>query len=335
MLKCGILGVGNIGKYHLKYSFEPLLKENDLLKLEACFDLCEENIMDVDCKRKYTDIDSFFEHEKGKLDFVVICLPTFVHKDISVRALRAGFDVLCEKPMALNAEDGRYMCTVAQETGKTLMIGHVLRFSNDFIYISDCIKNGKLGKVRNVKYTTYGTELPQGHNNWFRNAKLSGGPILDVHIHDTDLILWLFGKPTAVSTIAEREDGNICLDSFSSNLIYDNGMYINIQCDWKNKALRHQSGRSLRINFENGYILKDNNIFLMVDAEGNETNLNEIESVCGNSTSIFRDELKYFVDCLTTSAFPDRCPSAHSVAAVELIEAEIASAHAGGKIISI
>lgn len=333
MLKCGLLGVGSIGKTHLKDAFGTFKKYNEPVLLEACFDLCEDNLKLVDCERKYTDLDEFFEKEKGKLDFVDICLPTFMHKEISERAMNAGFDVLCEKPIALCSDDAKHMCAIASETGRKLMIAHVLRFDREFMYLYDCIKNKRLGKVRNVNYTNYGSGLPKGQNNWFSNTKLSGGAVLDIHVHDTDLILWLFGMPSWVSAVAEKTEEQISLDSFSSNLVYDNGMYISIQCDWKNKPNRHQHGRSIRINCENGYIINNecDGMFLMVDSEGTVTNLKEVCQAAGNTDSMYYTEVKYFVDCLKNNSSPDKCLPFESAMAIKLIEAEIASAEGCGK----
>ena len=159
--------------------------------------------------------------------------------------------------------------------------------------------------------------------------------MLDIHIHDTDLILWLFGKPDWVSTTAEHKNGEVCLDSFSSNMRYDNGLYISIQCDWENRFNFHQNGRFMRINCEKGYIIKTETEFFMVDSEGNEMNLKENDEIVQNTTSMYYNEVKYFVDCLANKTTPSVCCPCESAMAVKLIEAEIVSAKADGEKIKL
>lgn len=323
MIKVGILGLGNIGAFHIRNAYNAL-KEN--VKIEACFDVVEQNFERAgENIRRYTCLDEFFQQEKGRLDYVDICLPTFMHKDIAVRAMNAGFNVLCEKPMALNYNDSKEMCRVSEETGKKLMVAHVMRFSNEFNIVFEYIKNQTFGRVRNVKYSDYTTGLPEGHNNWFRNQQLSGGPIFDVHAHDIDTLLWFFGMPKALATTADRKDEQIGYDSFSTNLMYDD-MFVSINCDFGLKANKHSSGRSFRINFENGYILKDGNVFVAVDKEGNETEL-----LRGEPTDVFYNEISYYCDCLEKDEDFERCLPKHSAEVIRIIQAEIESADRNGE----
>ena len=140
MIKVGILGLGNIGAFHIRNAYNALEGKN--VKVEACFDVVEQNFERVgNGVRRYTDMDELFEKEKGNLDYIDICLPTFMHKEVAVKAMKAGFNVLCEKPMALNFEDAAEKCRVSEKTGKKLMIAHVLRFSSEFNIVFDYIKN--------------------------------------------------------------------------------------------------------------------------------------------------------------------------------------------------
>ena len=144
MIKVGLLGLGFVGKIHLFDGYNKL--DKDKVSLEACFDLSMDALSEIDCPRKYTCLDTFFENECGKLDCVDICLPTFMHSEIAIKAMKCGFHVLCEKPMALSVEDAEKMYNTSVETGKKLMIAHVLRFDEDYIRIKEFIDSEVFGK---------------------------------------------------------------------------------------------------------------------------------------------------------------------------------------------
>ena len=327
-VRVGLLGIGIIGKTHLQRGYQALMADGCDIRLEACFDLSEENLALAGNIRQYTDLDAFFAQEQGKLDYVDICLPTFMHKEVAIRAMQAGFHVLCEKPMALNPEDAQQMCATAKETGKTLMIGQVLRFMRDFRLIYDYVHNQTLGKLRNIKYTSYGTGLPAGVNGWFLNRSLSGGPIVDVHVHDIDFLTWLLGKPESVCTFANAKAADGGYYAFSTNLRYPEQVFVNIQCDWALPANVHDRGRIMRLDFEKGYLIFNpaGNLFVAVDENGTETDLSEPDKPDG-----FYEEIRYFTDCLRQGSAPEKCPPEQTALAIRLIHTEIASADRGGE----
>jgi len=324
MIKAGLLGLGTIGKIHLD-AYNRLKGENGITRLEACFDITEENMSEIEDVRKYTNLDEFFENEKGKLDYIDICLPTFMHREIAIKAMEHGFNVLCEKPMALSSKDAYKMCKASEKTGKKLMVAHVLRFSYHFNIINDYIKNETLGRIKNVKYTNYIGGLPKGHNGWFHDTKLSGGPILDFHAHDVDLLTCYFGKPEILSTVGTP-------DAFSTNLVYKEGFHANFQCDFTVSNCKHNGGRSLRLNFENGYMIKDNFTFVAVDSEGNEINLAAEKAIVDSySDDMYYNEIKYFSECIKENKPVSLCPPEESAFAIEYVEAEINSSKHSGK----
>lgn len=328
MLKVGLLGLGAIGKVHKEAAYDLFLKENGPAKIEACFDLQEENFSQFADVRTYTDLDAFFENETGRLDFVDICLPTFMHKDVAIRAMKAGFHVLCEKPMALSFADADEMCRTEKETGKTLMIAQPLRFNADLNLIYDYIQNGTLGKARSVSYFMYSGGLPKGHNNWFRNKALSGGPMFDVHVHDIDTINYLFGAPEAVGTIAAPIHPETTFNTMSSNYQYKDGLCIHLQSDWALPVNKHSPGRCMRINFEKGYIVWEKDTFVKVDNEGNIEKL-----FADEGKGMFYKEIKYFSECLLHKQRPEKCLPEDVATTMKIICSEIKSAgHYGERV---
>lgn len=327
MIKAGLLGFGFIGKVHYENGYNQF----DNIALDAVFDIDEANIKHIENARKYTNLDLFFEKEKGKLDYIDICLPTYMHKDVTIKAMEYGFNVLCEKPMALSYNDAADMVRASEKHEKKLMIAQVLRFDDDYITLKDYINSNKLGRAKNVKYTSYREGLPQGHNNWFKNTKLSGGSVFDIHIHDADMIINLFGMPKSLSTIANSEDINDGMNSFSTNMNYGNNLIVNIQCDFSMKKANHNKGRNIFINFENGYIVKNDDMFIAVDDKGNESDLTLLRKENYNPDRMYYNEILYFAESVKNNTLPNLCPPFESLDVIKTVCSEILSAKEDGK----
>jgi predicted dehydrogenase len=88
------------------------------------------------------------------------------------------------------------MIAAAQETSRTLMIAHVLRFWGEYVSLVEFVHAGKLGQPISAVATRL-SQLP-GWADWFLNPTLSGGAVLDLCVHDFDVLNWLFGAPKTV-----------------------------------------------------------------------------------------------------------------------------------------
>lgn len=328
MLKAGLIGVGTIAKAHLS-AYEQIKNEGEAVKLEAFCDIRPEQMEGLE-GRKYTDIDTFLAEEAGKLDYVDICLPTYLHAEVAVKAMRAGFHVLSEKPMARNSDEAAAMISAAKETGKTLMVAHCMRFFGANRAIKRIVDSGELGKPCSAEfYREGGSKKPMGYQNWFRNAALSGGAMLDLHVHDVDIICNLFGLPAAVSAVgASRIPGATGYDAMSVNYMYPDGFFVNAKCDWSIEHDRFNT-RGTRVNFENGYVFLDRSrgrtVFVKVDKDGVETDLMD-----QMDPNFYYNEIVYFADCLEKGVPVSQCLPEDSAKAIALVMAEMKSADQNG-----
>ena len=161
---------------------------------------------------------------KEDFEMIDICLPTYLHKEYTVRMLRAGKHVLCEKPMSLSAADCDEMIRVAKEENRKLMIGQCLRFDKPYLFFKECIEDGRFGKVKNLFMERLGAHPTWGFENWFADSSKSGGCLLDLHIHDVDMARFLLGEPKAVSALAY--DGISRWQMVNSRLLYDDVMVV-------------------------------------------------------------------------------------------------------------
>ena len=194
-MKIGIIGVGTIAAFHIE-----AYQKNPNVEVYAFCDINEKRLKAMGEKygvtRLYTDKDEMLKLEE--LDAVSVCTWNSAHAPCSIAALKAGKHVLCEKPMAMNADEARAMKQAADESGKLLMIGFVRRFGNDCAVVKDFLDNGEFGDLYFAKATYLRRHGAPG--GWFGDKSRSGGgPLIDLGVHVTDLARYLAGNPKPVS----------------------------------------------------------------------------------------------------------------------------------------
>jgi predicted dehydrogenase len=131
------------------------------------------------------------------LDLVDICAPTAAHPSLAIAALKAGKHVLCEKPMARTSAEAEEMVAAAKAAGRILMPAMPVRFWPEWAWVADAIKKQEFGRALSARFRRV-AEPPGWGAKHFGDGKLSGGALLDLHVHDTDFVQFCFGKPTAV-----------------------------------------------------------------------------------------------------------------------------------------
>lgn len=142
----------------------------------------------------------------GGFDIVDITLPTLLHPKMSIAALKAGYHVLCEKPMALELKDCDRMLAAAKTAKRQLLIAHCVRFFPENAYVRELVESGRYGKVIAADFTRFIAPpkwSPKGAD-WFFDEKKSGGVLFDVHVHDLDYIAGTFGQPKALTATFHR-----------------------------------------------------------------------------------------------------------------------------------
>lgn len=190
MVRVALVGCGTMGRVHTN-GYQLL--EN--ARLQAVCDLDEEKadaLAKASGAKRYLSFDEMLQNEA--FEVLDLCLPTYMHKEFAVRAMRAGKHVFCEKPIALNEQDAKEMVQVAREMGVKFSVGHVLRFFPPYRQAIQTISSGKIGVPKLIR-TIRNQAFPQwSWNGWYKDYSKSGGPILDLVIHDFDWILHNFGE---------------------------------------------------------------------------------------------------------------------------------------------
>jgi predicted dehydrogenase len=336
MLKVGLIGFGFMGRMHFD-NYVRLASEGAPIQLVAICDLLieelkqgkasgniatEQDVYDLTPYRLYDNIAAMLENEQ--LDIVDITLPTYLHADLACSLLERGLHVLCEKPVAASSVDGWRMANTAERMGKTLMIGQCLRFWPAYQYLKESVEDKRYGEVTGG-YFFRGSGAPKG---WFLDGGKSGGCILDMHIHDADMVHWLFGKPEKVSTLARNVIPGSGYDVVSTHYIYPDGKVLNAQADW---TLEGDFGFSMtyRVNFEGGNLVFENG-----QVKVNPNNAPGFIAELSEDMGYYR-QIKYFIESVEAGKPVSICTPESAVGTLEIIEAEMRSADEGGMLVQL
>ena len=307
MLKAVLIGIGGMGSVH--FNAYKNIKDVELTAVcDVRMDMLKEKTEGMDIKL-YSDFNEMIKAENP--DIVDICTPTYLHKKMSIAAMENGANVLCEKPMALSAEDCREVIKTAEKTGKLFMAAHVVRFMNAYIYLKNIIKNGKYGKLLRLDMKR-ASEIPRwSWENWMLDRNKSGHVVVDMMIHDIDFVQDVFGLPQDIKGV--YYDMKDMTNYASFDYIYD-GFTVSAETGWYNPDVPFAAGYFAL--FENGFVeLKDAlyDCGEKVDFDNTvttgETDIN-ISDVDG-----YDAEIACFADCVKA---PDMVTPESSAASVEL-----------------
>jgi predicted dehydrogenase len=136
-----------------------------------------------------------------EIDAVDVCLPTPLHRTAAELAFAHGKDVFLEKPLSLTLEDGEAIVSAAETSGRMLMVGLVLRFWPEYVELQRRVSGGELG--RPFALAASRLSPPADWAAWYADVAQSGGPLVDLMVHDFDQANWLLGEPRSVYARAQ------------------------------------------------------------------------------------------------------------------------------------
>jgi len=260
---------------------------------------------------------------EADVDAVSIALPTFLHPDFTVKALERGWHVLCEKPMALTLEECDRMAAAAADTGKTLVVGHCIRFWPEYVKLREIIAGGEYGAVRAATFRRMGA-APGWGDNWFADTSKSGGMALDLHIHDADFVHYVFGMPKTVTAHGAKLPGG-ALGHIVTHYDYGDNKCITAEGGW---VMTPSFGfeMSFDVALEKATICLDpsrNPSFRVCPVEG-EPFTPEVAPGDG-----YTREIEHFVNVALGKETPSVVTPGQSRETVRLVQAEVASVERG------
>ena len=244
MLKVGMVGLGGISGAHVNGWLNL-----PQAKIAAVCDIRPGQLIAPMKKTGavgYTDFDEMMSEQT--LDIVDICLPTYLHSEYAVRAMKKGCHVLCEKPAGLQIADIEREYQAARTCGVQFMIAQVLRFWPEYEFLKEAVETQRLGKMLSGHMYRLNNMPGWSWDDWMKDESRSGLVPFDLHIHDLDFIVYAFGKPKNVTHYRARTEKQDFIHA-----VYEfDGSFITCDSSWYTGG--YPFGAGVRFQFEKGVI---------------------------------------------------------------------------------
>lgn len=344
-IKVGIIGSGLIARLAHAPGYQKAG-----VTIVATADLVEERAKklaaDFDIAHTFTDYRDLLA--RPDIDAVSVCVPNYMHKEITIAALKAGKHVLCEKPMAMTVDEAKEMLVASEQSGKILMLGFNNRFRSDVQRLKKVIETGELGDIYYAK-TGYirrrGTPF-----GWFTvKDESGGGPVIDLGVHVIDMTRYLMGNPRPVSVMAStyqkfghytlmdtdawcssdvkegrRSGEEFDVEDLATALIrFENGATIVVEASWaSNIGERDSVYASLCGDKAGAQLTPELTVFSEQDGMLTDKKINTVNR---NSHA---EEIKHFVSCVENGTTPIST-ARHGVEIQQILNAIYESAKLG------
>ena len=262
MLKVGLIGCGFMGTMHAN-----CYKNLAGVEIAAVADVRREKAEEI---ASGTNAQIFGDGteliENADVDVIDICLPTYLHAKYALAAMDKVKYLFIEKPVTLTVKESEELLKKQKETGCEIQVGQVIRFWDEYVALRDIVKSGKYGKVANANFRRISPSPDWGWNNWLHDTKLSGGAGQDLHVHDIDYVLSVFGEPKKLYSVRNIiGEGN----SYVNTLLQYDESVITVEGTW-NLPASHPFQATFRVVFENAVVENDGGKFMLYTKDGAE-----------------------------------------------------------------
>ena len=191
-LKVAVIGVGSMGRNHARV-FAEIEGVNFVAVADASLELAN-SVGDKYGVSAYGNYEELLETEKPQVVSVVV--PTAMHEEVATAAMQSGADVLVEKPIASTVDEGERLIKLAENLGRRLMVGHIVRFNPAIRTLKEKLENNELGRIFQIVCRRVGP---------FPARIRDVGVVVDLAPHDIDVMRYLTGEsPTRVYAEIEQ-----------------------------------------------------------------------------------------------------------------------------------
>jgi predicted dehydrogenase len=237
VIGCGTQGEAHVEEFHGMEAVEVVaIADLDAGRLAAVGDRFE-------VPHRYADGRKLFDHD---LDLVSVCTMPNTHRDFVVGALEAGCHVLCEKPLAHNAQEALAMVAAAERAQRQLMVGFNMRYMGATTAVRQFIDEGLLGDLVCARGYMLADDVPWWGKHYME-AISGGGALNSTAVHMIDLLMWLAGSPRPLTATAsmstvfpQKRAGGAppgvteydVEDVVFGHVRFENGLWITIEGAW-------------------------------------------------------------------------------------------------------
>ncbi|HWX19525.1 MAG TPA: Gfo/Idh/MocA family oxidoreductase [Candidatus Binatia bacterium] len=257
------------------------------------------------------------------IELVDLCTPTPMHPEQAIAALKAGKHVMCEKPLARTSASAREILKVQKSGPGFLMPAMCMRFWPGWSWLKGVVEQKTYGKILAARFRRV-SEMPGwSKQGTYTGATDLGGALFDLHIHDTDFVQFLFGRPAGVfATGVIPPDGAIA--HVVTQYLYPNGPAVHAEGNW---LLAKGFDMAYTLHCERATLdfdLSRGAEAMQVTEEGQHPRVIGSEGPDG-----YGEEVRYVVECARTGQPPKVVTAEDGVSALEICEAEEKSMRTG------
>jgi UDP-N-acetyl-2-amino-2-deoxyglucuronate dehydrogenase len=200
-IQFAIVGCGRIAQRHAEHI-------SAMAHLTAVCDVKRQRADELAAKhncKAYGSIEELLAAEKS-IDVISVCSPNGLHAEHTMKGLRAGKHVLCEKPMALRAADCRRMIEESERSGKKLFVVKQNRFNPPIAALKKAVDEGRLGKIVNAQLNCFWnrSDAYYKESDWKGTIDLDGGTLFTQFSHFIDLLIWMVGDIDTVQVLTKN-----------------------------------------------------------------------------------------------------------------------------------
>ena len=296
-IRVGLVGTGGMGKVHYA-NYQHLPEDYEVV---AVCDNSEASAQVAKAwnVRRYLHLADMLDAED--VDVVDVCTPTFLHHDMVMESLSHGKTTITEKPIALSLHDAREMLDEAEKQGCQLYVAQVLQFTKEVQALREAVKSGVYGKPLDAYFERLSACPRWAADGWLFDVKKSGLLPYDLHIHDLDVIVSLFGKPESFSFTSCQGAGKNYPEQFRVNYNYGD-LHVGGEAAWFNADIPWTA--RWRVYFENGMMINDGATLKAYQFDHEPVAFDTTDEVMV-STGInvppcgwYYNELKHFAECI-------------------------------------
>lgn len=332
-LKYACIGAGGIAdKKHLK--------EYSLRSDIEVIAICDSNIKAAEklaakycVPNIYNNCEEMFE--KHNLDLVSVCVPNYMHAQITIAALKKGINVHCEKPLAVDAHEAQEIVDVKNKYQKKVMVALNYRFTSEAQFVKRYAEEGLFGEIYHAKCGWIRRNGIPGKGVWFTDKELSGGgALIDLGVHFLDLSMFFMDYPK-VSSVSSANyskfggsasrlrpgyrnngDGKYDVEDMAVGIVrMKNGATIDFEFSWASN-IEKESKYFEVLGTKGGACFKDGE--LQIYSEVFDTNINIKPDL--NNSILQINEFENFVNCIQLNKEP-YAPPEEAVELMKVIDA--------------
>lgn len=317
MVTVAVVGAGGMGRTHLNN-----LKDMEQFRVAA---ICDPNpavaeLAETFQAKYYTELDRMLNETAANV--VMVFTPTFLHASQIEMVLRSGRHCISEKPLCLSARKAAELFALAKQMGVHLYVAQVLHFTKEYEMLTDMVQSKEYGEVLDAFFYRL-TERPKWlTGNWLFDADKSGLIPYDLHIHELEFIVSLFGKPciaTRQVTASEQTQG----DHYRFLYTYPDKT-VCTEASWYHAPIPFTHG--YRIYFEHAVaVFSEGSLVLYKDGESGGTTLMKEETGTGTEINVssslpYKLEIEHFLDCVARGVESNIVLNENVLAVLETLE---------------